>query len=210
MNTNMSTNPNRLYHITNNVYLSNLHSALDTNLLRDNNIKIVCRLSEDNNEIPLSYRSMNIEFFNFEMEDNFMFSKEIIKYSQLIYYIITANPNKNVLVHCNEGQSRSVSAIINYICRLENITVEAALIRIKIIKKDVRPTNEFLHELKKIYNKGYAKTCANKQPNVRKIVELQGLREWQVDSYDSTDNLISEESIIEEEYMRESLKILYS
>jgi hypothetical protein len=63
---------NKLYHIANNVYLSNLRSALGIELIRDNRIKIVCRLSEDN-EIPVDYELMNIEFFNFEMEDNFMF-----------------------------------------------------------------------------------------------------------------------------------------
>ena len=127
------------------------------------------------------------------------FFKEIIKYSQLIYYIIIANPDKNILVHCNEGQSRSVSTIIDYICRLEKVPVETALNRLKIIKKDIRPTNEFLHELKKIYNIGYKETCIDKQLSVRRLVKL---------NCETNDVFISEESISEEEYMRESLKIL--
>lgn len=60
-----------IYHIIDNIYLSDLNSAHNLTLLIINNIQIIIRLSEsDNNSI---YDS-NIDFYNFVLEDNMLFS----------------------------------------------------------------------------------------------------------------------------------------
>lgn len=142
-----------LYHIVDNVYLSNLNSALNVGLLIENNIQIVCRLSEDINVKPESYAKLNsfIEYYNFEIEDNFLYKYDIVKHSEAIYNIISNNKNKNILVHCNEGQSRSVSAVIHYICQKYDVRAESALDIIKQIKKDAGPNSAFMYELSQLH-----------------------------------------------------------
>jgi len=135
--------------IIDNLFISNLQDALRVR----NEFDIVIRLSEDFNKKPISYN--DIEFYNFELEDNLLFSKEIIEYSKTIYDIIETNPDKRILIHCNEGRSRSVSVIIYYICRKYHLTYEEALDIVKKKKPDIGPNDGFANALRKLFNPGY-------------------------------------------------------
>ena len=135
--------------IIDNLFLSNLQDALRVR----NEFDIVIRLSEDCNNKPISYD--NIEFYNFELEDNLLFSKEIIEYGKTIYDIIENNTDKRILIHCNEGRSRSVSVIIYYICRKYHLTYEEALNIVKKKKPDIGPNDGFSNALRKLFNLGY-------------------------------------------------------
>lgn len=140
------------YHIKDNIFLSNLYNANNINNLKNNNIKIVIRLSEDNNK---SLYDSSILFYNYELEDNLLYKKEIIDFSKEIYDIIFKNNDKNILIHCNEGQSRSVSVIIYYLCMKYNWNYDIAYNYIKNIKSDIRPNNSFIFELKKIFDPNF-------------------------------------------------------
>ncbi len=105
-----------IYNIIKNIYLSNLQSALNLQLIKDVNINIICRLSEDYNK---SLYPSHIEFHNYELEDNSMYTYELLITFHNIVKIISTNKNKNILIHCNEGQSRSVSIIILYLKKKE-------------------------------------------------------------------------------------------
>ena len=129
-----------MYHITNNIFLSNLHDACNMNLIRSNNIQIVVRLSEDDNA---SIYATNIEFHNFEIEDNCLYKTELINYSKFIRGIIDNNHDKNILIHCNEGQSRSVSVILFYLMTKHKLSFDESRDFIKKIKPDIRPNDAF-------------------------------------------------------------------
>lgn len=123
---------NSIYHIKDNVYLSNLINAQDDNKIKNKKINIVIRLSEKDNQ---NIYNSSIEFYNFKIEDTHAYKKQIIELSKEIYFIITNNPSKNILIHCNEGQSRSVSIIIYYLCMKYNYNFDDAYNYIKNIKK---------------------------------------------------------------------------
>jgi protein-tyrosine phosphatase len=129
-----------MYHIVNNIFLSNLLDAHNMKMIQDNNIQIVVRLSED---VNTSVYPTNITFYNFEIEDNCLFKTELIDYSKFIRGIIDNNPDKNILIHCNEGQSRSVSVIIFYLMTKHNLSFDQSRDHIKKIKSDIRPNDAF-------------------------------------------------------------------
>jgi protein-tyrosine phosphatase len=141
-----------MFHIIDNIYLSNRHDAANLQLIDSNDIQIVIRLSEDTNEVgrrpsgtfgPLSIYPEAIQFYNFELEDNCLFKSEMIQYSKLIKDIIIRNKHKHVLIHCNEGQSRSVSAIIYYLMTTYKIGFDASLAWVKKMKPDAKPNSAF-------------------------------------------------------------------
>ncbi len=139
-----------MFHIIDNIYLSNLRDAQNYNLIRENNIRAVCRLSEDKNS---SIYGPDILFKNYEIEDNFLYKDELIVIAENIVSTIVIPAQKynmNVLIHCNEGQSRSVSVIIYYMITRRNYTYDDALNHIKSIKPDAKPNNAFAEILRNI------------------------------------------------------------
>lgn len=129
-----------MYHILNNIFLSNLRDARNMKLIRANNIQIVVRLSRNNNA---SIYPTNIAFHNFQIEDSCSFKAELIDYSKFIRGIIDNNPDKNILIHCNEGRSRSASVIIFYLMTKHKLSFDQSWDYIKTIKSDIRPNDGF-------------------------------------------------------------------
>ncbi len=135
----------QLYKIIDNIYLSNLTSAHDLNLIKENNIKLVIRLSEyDDNINPYNN---NIQFINIELEDWSIDKKKLIIICEQVFELIKSF-NGNILIHCNEGRSRSVSIIIYYLIKQYNYTYEDAYNYINNIKNNVRINSAFITELK--------------------------------------------------------------
>ena len=133
-----------IYHIIDNIYLSNLDSAESYALVEAANIKSVFRLSEDTNKSPYG---KDIEFINFEVEDNFLERRNMMKVAERIYDLIR-DRSHNILIHCNMGQSRSVSIIIYYLIRKHKFSFEEAFLYIKAIKSDVKVNSGFERILK--------------------------------------------------------------
>ncbi len=139
-----------MYHIVDNIYLSNLLDAQDATQIKDNDIRAVCRLSENTNT---SIYGPEILFVNFEIEDSFRYKEEIIDIARMIVTKIVLplqDQEMNVLIHCNEGKSRSVSVIVYYLIKHKGYTFDDALSLIKSIKHDVKPNKAFEEELRKL------------------------------------------------------------
>ncbi len=128
-----------MFKITKNLYLSNLNAAYDHALINQNNIGIVCRLSDDTNTSPYAN---NIAFYNFEVEDNIIAGNDMLATAKTISDIVD-NAKCNVLVHCNEGRSHSASIVIYYLMTHFGISYDTALTYVKNIKSDVRPNSKF-------------------------------------------------------------------
>jgi len=184
-----------LFYIIDNIFLSNLFNANDINLIQSKNINIIIRLSEDHNN---SIYDDSIIFYNFEIEDNFLYKKKIIEYSKLIYKIILDNPNKNILIHCNEGQSRSVSVIIYYLCMKYNYNYDQSYNYIKNIKSDIRPNNAFSFELKKLFDPIYI----NEYKHDSKLGHLEPIQYNIMNEYN--------DKFDEEQYKKDCLTLLLS
>ena len=145
-----------MFRIIDNIYLSNLQDALNGGLIIKNKINIVIRLSEDDmHPLVEYYENMtppinNIDYYNYVLEDNCLYANEIIQYSKEIFNLIGLNSDKNILIHCNEGQSRSVSVIIYYLMKKHNYTFDDALEYIKKIKADAKPNSAFQKKLRNL------------------------------------------------------------
>lgn len=137
-----------IYNIIDNIYLSNLDSALELNKYNPDNINIIIRLSEDNNKNIYN----NIEFFNFELEDNHLYTYELLRYSNQINNIIEKNKDKKILIHCNEGKSRSVSIISLYLIIKKKFTYQDAMVYIMNIKPDININYGFINILMLVSN----------------------------------------------------------
>lgn len=134
-----------MFHIIDNIYLSNLIDASNHRLIRDNKIEAVFRLSEDINK---TMYGPSVEFCNYEIEDNILYKKEIIEIAKDIVDKVLSNKERNVLIHCNEGQSRSVTVIIYYLITQHGFTFEEAYDLVKSKKKDIHPNDAFIKALR--------------------------------------------------------------
>lgn len=153
-----------IYHIIDNIYLSNLHSAIKLKINNSEKIDIICRLSEDNNK---NIYSNDIKFYNFILEDNLLYTYELIKYSEEINNIIKNNKDKKILIHCNEGQSRSVSIILLYMILEKDINYLDAFNIIKKIKPDINPNAGFNYICSEYSNYRNNKELLNEIKNVQ-------------------------------------------
>lgn len=197
------------FYIKDNIFLSNLHDASNMWNIQDYDIEIVIRLSEDCNEKPKYYGDY-IAFYNFILEDNLLYSKEIIAYSKEIYEIILNNENKNILIHCNEGKSRSVSAVIYYLCKKYSYSFEEVYDYVKTINNDIKITNAFSYELRKLFSRNVKiidsleNICTSLKNYTLEDVDINVDMENEYDE----NSIISEKSIYEEEYKEECLRLL--
>lgn len=94
-------------HIIDNLYLGDLESTVSTNLGKFN-IKIVVNAS--NSEYV---KCENITYFKFHIDDETNF--DIYPYFEEFIKLINENPDKNILVHCQNSVSRSVTLTLAYL-----------------------------------------------------------------------------------------------
>lgn len=139
----LPTSKYKLYHIIDNIYLSNLASAVKKNELQNDNITHIISVFNGSFELypdNFTYKLIHInddpwEKINIHFDDCYNFIN---------------NTNNNVLVHCIHGISRSCSIIIYYIMRKYNKTYEEALNYLKEKKYNVNPNNGFVKQLSEL------------------------------------------------------------
>jgi protein-tyrosine phosphatase len=61
---------------------------------------------------------------------------------------------RRTLVHCEQGQSRSVSAVVAYICESRNLKCNDALAIVKVCRPTARPNEHFMEFLQERYDGG--------------------------------------------------------
>jgi protein-tyrosine phosphatase len=134
-------------YIVDSIYLGSAFNAGNIESLRNNNIGLIINMT---NEITNHYES-EIEYKRYPLYDNN--SDSILEYLDLAYRDICKyridNPNKNILVHCFMGASRSASVVSYYLIKKYNITVDDAIIKLKSKRHIVNLTVKFYTELNK-------------------------------------------------------------
>jgi len=102
-----------------NIYLGDEYQAHDIDLLRKNNIKGILCLNhyEKNPDILKKYKHSGITHRHITIMDTS--NSNITKYLSVIYTFIDSfiKTEQNVYVHCQNGISRSATAVIYYIMR---------------------------------------------------------------------------------------------
>jgi protein tyrosine/serine phosphatase len=158
-----------------NIYLSNLEDASNLDKVKENDIKTIFRLGDLKCEKVDYGDSIVAEVF--ELEDNTWYVLEMFEAAtKIIHHIntlsredtgvegnIEENKGKNVLIHCNQGQSRSVTVICFLMMLNLNMTYTCSFDYIKKIKGDIRPNNRFILLMKQV------ESCSN---DIYKLWEL--------------------------------------
>lgn len=154
-----------------NIYLSNLADASNLDKLKENNIKKIFRLGDLKCDKVEYGNCVEIEVF--ELEDNTWYVLEMFESAiKIIHHINTlseerledgANRERNVLIHCNQGQSRSVTVICLLMMLNLNMSYNYSIDYIKKIKEDIRPNNRFILLMKQV------ESCCN---DIYKLWEL--------------------------------------
>ena len=140
---------NPITQINKHLFLGNVLSASNYDILKANDIKIIINVTS---EVP-NYYPKDFSYVNIKIPDN---GKAPIKpYLENTYNLIKKEEAKsnNILVHCMVGGSRSASIIIYYLLRENpNLTYQKA---VKLLRKNrpiVNPTiflmNDVVESLK--------------------------------------------------------------
>lgn len=141
-----------------NIYLSNLEEANDLDKLKENEIKTIFRLGDLKCDKINYGTDMKVEVF--ELEDNTWYVLEMFEAAIKIIHHINklseekvsdeGNVERNVLIHCNMGQSRSVTVICLFMILNLNMGYDSSIDYIKKIKNDIRPNNRFILLMKQV------------------------------------------------------------
>lgn len=134
--------------IIKNLYLGNIHTAHDYKFLHLNNIKYV--LSLTNNYVQIDKKK--IKHIQFHITDTPF--EDIITLFGLCHAFIRDGLNRGygVLVHCNQGVSRSASIVISLLMSLQQKSFNEAYIYIKRRRSVINPNFGFQAQLK-LYEK---------------------------------------------------------
>lgn len=144
-------------YILDNIWLGNARNAASFYDLKNKHIKLIINVT---NEISNYYPS-DFEYINYNINDNN--KDEILEFLNDSYKKIIDfnknNNNKNILIHCFMGASRSASILLFYIIKtLKNkdgseYTLNQAIKFLKEKRKIINPSEKFMLDLQNaIYN----------------------------------------------------------
>ena len=104
---------------------------------------ILCCGKDIKNFFPNQFKYFNISILDTDTED-------IKKYFESCHRFINdaIKNNGNVLVHCHAGVSRSVSILLSYIMKSQNMSLDKALELVKSKRDKANPKKGFIQQLK--------------------------------------------------------------
>ena len=113
-----------------NLYLGNETSSLNTNFLKENNIKLIVNCTKDL-EFNQYYKSDRVRI---PIDDNKFFkNNEIFEYLDIVDKIHEyRKKNQNILIHCRVGSQRSATILLYYLITKLNFSYSEGF---SIIKK---------------------------------------------------------------------------
>lgn len=138
-------------YIIDNIFLGSAFNASNYNSLKQNNIGLIINMT---NEIS-NYYVDKIIYKKYGLYDN---NKEpIIQYLEQTFKDIIEfqhkYPNKNILIHCFMGASRSASILTYYIHKKFNLSIDDSIIFIKNKREIINLTTLFYNQLLDIEKK---------------------------------------------------------
>ncbi len=145
--------------INNGIFIGNVHSVIgsvkDQDILEERNIKVVISaLTEEEYEDYMIAKEdfPDCEWHRLVIDDDE--SEEISKYFFEVHKVISGaiTNNKNVIVHCAAGMSRSPTLVIAYLMVENKWSYEEAFNYIKKKRPIVEPNIGFVKQLKDLEN----------------------------------------------------------
>jgi len=138
-------------YIIDNIFLGSAFNASNYNSLKQNNIGLIINMT---NEIS-NYYVNEIIYKKYGLYDNN--NEPIIQYLEKTFEDIIEfqkkYPNKNILIHCFMGASRSASILTYYIHKKYNLNIDDSIIFIKNKREIINLTTLFYNQLLDIEKK---------------------------------------------------------
>ena len=155
--------PTPINHICDNVYLGDFRAADDLSLLKEKNITAIVNCAYN---LPSKFKK-DIIYLNLKLADEK--DVEIIPALENAYNFIKEDPNRQILVHCVHGSSRSGSTVIFYLMKDKKWDDETCFNYVKERRNIIKPNEGFKKQLIDYYNANIA--IVNKEKNIENNIE---------------------------------------
>lgn len=140
----MNSKKIEISHIIENIYLGSLNGANSSELIDKYNIKAIVRILEPSIIYDLKSKTdTNYHFIPIYDHP----SEEIKPYIQDFFNFMEDNKDKNILIHCMMGISRSATFTLLYLIKKYKMTLNEALDFVKIKRNIVNPNKGFIQQL---------------------------------------------------------------
>jgi dual specificity MAP kinase phosphatase len=135
--------PTRPIHIIDNLYIGDVCSSIDENILNELNIKHIVVAGRAIQKKSFS----NINYLKLEINDSL--EQDLKPYFGLSNnFIKDGLTDSSVLVHCYSGISRSSSIIISYLMKEKNMDYDSAYLLVKSKSSRICPNSNFENQLR--------------------------------------------------------------
>ena len=157
--------PTPINHICDNVYLGDFRAADDLPLLKEKNITAIVNCAFN---LPSKFKK-DITYLNLKLADEK--NVQIIPALENAYDFIKEDPNRQILVHCVHGSSRSGSTVIFYLMKDKKWDYETCFNYVKERRNIIKPNEGFKKQLIDYYNKNIA-TLIKENNNIENKNEI--------------------------------------
>ena len=177
--------PTPINHICDNVYLGDFRAADDLSLLKEKNITAIVNCAFN---LPSKFKK-DITYLNLKLADEK--NVEIISAMENAYNFIKEDPNRQILVHCVHGSSRSGSTVIFYLMKDKHWDYETCFNYVKERRNIIKPNEGFKKQLIDYYNKNIAiliKENINIENNIENSEKNNNIENTNINNYNTFEN----------------------
>ena len=133
-------------YICDNIYLGDRNAVGNEPYLLENDVKAVVNCAKGCISQYKEIRFLELNLYDNEKQN--LFPKFDVAYA-----FIKENSNHNILIHCKEGKSRSVSLVVFYLMKEKGWDYDTCITFIRQKRPVAGPNSGFIKQLKEYYNK---------------------------------------------------------
>lgn len=130
-------------HIYNNIYLGNANAAYNSEILKKYNIQAIVQA------LPINKPNNGIDEYLIIPINDYP-SENLLSHIPSFFEFMEKNKEKNILVHCMAGVSRSASLVIAWLMYKFNFDYETAHKYVLNKREIINPNPGFIKQLKKL------------------------------------------------------------
>ena len=133
-------------YICDNIFLGDSIVASNETYLKENNISAVVNCAKDfiSNYIEIKFLELSLYDDTIEL---------IIPKFEVAYKFIKEYSDNNILIHCLQGKSRSVSLVVFYLMKEKGWDYDTCIKFIKERRPSISPNIGYVEQLKEYYDK---------------------------------------------------------
>ena len=137
--------------IIDNIYIGNAYNAANYDLLKSLNIGLIINVTKEiQNYFPENFEYFNIEVLDSNVESLKDTFSSVLDSIEKFNKKKNADENKNILIHCYYGASRSAAIITAYLIQFKKMNFENAYELMKEKRQTVNINITFVNELKQL------------------------------------------------------------